>query len=58
VVFIKSVLEVCVSGEQVGGNYSCNALSADGEGTAHQESFHINVQPPIHSCEWLHNSGV
>lgn len=47
VMFIKSVLEVCVTREELAGDYSCTAV--DGQETLDQETFHIRFDSEFRS---------
>ena len=43
VMFVKSVLEVCVTGQEARGNYTCTATN--GQDVLDQQVFHISVDP-------------
>lgn len=55
VMFLKSVLEVCVTGHEARGNYSCTATN--GQDMLDQEVFHIDVDGEL-GASFLPQGGV
>lgn len=53
-VLLKSVLEICLTAVDTGGEYSCQVMA--GQELLDEASFHINVLPPQSECKKCNGS--